>query len=54
METINTLDYGKLNIATSSGFLCDEVINTIEDNDGNVFDIKKTLNNEVVAIKIKG
>jgi len=53
LQTIRTLDYGILGIATSNEYLDDIVIDVIEDTEGNIYEVRLTLNKKLVAYKVK-
>lgn len=47
---LKTLDYGLLPIAYKRTWLCDDTLNYVEDNQGNYYEIKQTLDGVVVAL----
>ena len=50
-KTIKTLKYGTISIANKDTWLCDEVISEVEDKQGQHYQIRKTLNGQLVALK---
>lgn len=48
-NTINTLDYGSLNIAFHNKYLDTEIIDVIQDTNGDCYEIRCTLNGKLIA-----
>ena len=51
-RTIDTLDYGVLPIAKNKTYLCDEFLDIIEDTNSVSYEIRKTLNGQLVALQV--
>jgi len=49
---LRTLDYGFLPIANSSQYLCNDTIDIIDCTDNYYYEVRKTLNGELVALRI--
>ena len=47
--TIKTLDYEELPIAKNDQYLDSDCIDTIEDCEGNIYEVRHTLNGKLVA-----
>ena len=52
MQTIRTLDYGILPIAKNTDYISDFAVGTIEDCDGNFYEVRRADSGSLVAVKI--